>query len=143
MKIAFLSCFIFTLFNTGLIWTIQLVHYPGFLHIGSDTYKAYQEFHMRAITLLVGPSMLAELAATVLITMALYHSPYRLLIILSALVLIFIWLHTAFLASPLHGKLLNGFQPELIRKLVDINWWRTIAWSIRSAILIYLAYRIF
>ena len=52
-------------FNTGLIWIVQLVHYPGFLRISPETYTSYQQFHMRAISFIVAPSMVLELVLTI------------------------------------------------------------------------------
>jgi hypothetical protein len=142
MKSALLLTLIFTLFNTGLIWTIQLVHYPGFLHVGPDAYKLYQSFHMRSITGLVGPSMLAELISTILLTGILINSGDKFLIGAAGGLLGFIWIHTAFVASPLHGSMLDGYQPELIKKLIAVNWWRTIAWTIRAVLISYLAFKL-
>ena len=50
---------------TGLIWCVQLVHYPLFRAVGEPGYAAYQDAHMRLTTLVVGPLMLLE-AATAL-----------------------------------------------------------------------------
>ena len=46
----------------GLIWTIQVVHYPSFSYVDNDHYIDFQHFHMRAITYIVMPLMLFELA---------------------------------------------------------------------------------
>ena len=46
----------------GLIWTVQLVHYPAFRYIQEGQFTAFQHFHMQGITLIVLPLMLAELA---------------------------------------------------------------------------------
>ncbi len=50
---------------TGLIWFVQVVHYPLFRSVGAPGYAAYQAEHMRLATLVVGPLMLLE-AATAL-----------------------------------------------------------------------------
>ena len=57
--------------------------------------------------------------------------------------LLIIWINTAFWAIPAHNKLLNdGLDIELIEKLVTINWWRTISWSVRTVILGWLVYHL-
>jgi len=48
---------------TGLIWCIQVVHYPLFAAVGRDEFTRYEADHARLITLVVGPLMLVELAA--------------------------------------------------------------------------------
>lgn len=45
----------------GLIWTIQLVHYPLFAQVGRHTFKAYHHRHTTQITWVVAPLMLMEL----------------------------------------------------------------------------------
>ncbi len=45
---------------TGLIWTIQVVHYPLFARVGEAEWPAYEREHQRRITLVVAPLMLAN-----------------------------------------------------------------------------------
>jgi hypothetical protein len=47
---------------TGLIWFVQVVHYPLLRAVGSSGYAAHQEQHMRLTTLIVAPLMLLEAA---------------------------------------------------------------------------------
>ncbi len=58
---------------TGLIWTIQVVHYPLFAHVGRETFIDYQAKHARRITFVVGPLMLIEAATA--IAMVTFHPP--------------------------------------------------------------------
>jgi hypothetical protein len=52
--------------------------------------------------------------------------------------LLSIWLSTALLQGPLHGRLTReGPRPELVRALVRGNWLRTFLWSARSAGLVW------
>ena len=50
---------------TGLVWFVQVVHYPLFRAAGAPGCAAYQDEHMRLTTLVAGPLMLLE-AATAL-----------------------------------------------------------------------------
>ena len=52
-------------FLTGLIWIVQVVHYPLFASVGREVFASYEAAHARLITLVVGPVMLLELAAAV------------------------------------------------------------------------------
>lgn len=141
MKLILILAFAFTLFNTGLIWTVQLVHYPGFLKVGQESYIDYQQFHMRSITSLVGPSMLLELVFSVILLFMITQMPGRAIYIASFLILMGIWFHTAFWASPIHGKLLSGYNETLAKALINANWWRTIGWTLRSILLGYVLYK--
>ena len=126
---------------TGLIWTIQLVHYPGFLKVGAEGFLVYQQAHMRTISYLVIPLMLSELALGVMLQWTHWKDPIHGTVYLATLSLLLIWLSTWFISSPLHGKLLQiGFDPSTIRKLVNTNWIRTVCWSLRTIVLFYLAW---
>jgi hypothetical protein len=141
MKLAFIFLFAFTLFNTGLIWTIQLVHYPGFLQVGKENYAYYQQLHMQRISPLVGVSMAAELLSSLLILLMIAQLPYKTIYVISLLILAAIWLHTIFLAVPFHGRLANEYDESAIRELINTNWWRTIGWTVRSILIGFLLYR--
>ena len=54
----------------------------------------------------------------------------------AALVMLFvIWISTAVLQVPLHGKLCQVRHERNIRRLVFTNWVRTIAWTARAMLL--------
>ncbi len=143
MKIFLLLSLIISAFNTGLIWLVQLVHYPGFAKIGEEAYKGYQEFHMRAISWIVGPSMFSELAITAIGLFYWQCLPYKNLYVIAAGLVLIIWINTAFWAVPAHSELVqNGQDQALISRLVQINWWRTISWTIRTGLLAHMVYNL-
>lgn len=121
-----------TLFMTGLIWFVQIVHYPLFRLVGGS-YAAYQQAHMRRVTWVVGPLMLLELAtATALVfRRPAWLEPWAAGANLGALALI--WVSTALLQAPAHGRLLSGFAAADHAALVRTNWLRTFLWTFRSA----------
>ena len=128
---------------TGLIWTIQLVHYPGFLKVGTEGFLAYQQSHMRAISYLVVPLMLSELALGAMLQWKHWQEPIHETVYLATLGLLVIWVSTWLISSPLHGRLLQtGFDSLTIRQLVSTNWIRTVAWSARTIVLFYLMWRL-
>jgi hypothetical protein len=121
---------------TGLIWTIQVVHYPLFAQVGREHFAAYEAAHTQTITLLVGPLMLAEVALGLA---ALFLAPSWLRAFAFGLVVV-IWLSTAFLQVPLHTRLSSGFDADAQRALVATNWLRTASWSLRTGMLAWLAF---
>jgi hypothetical protein len=125
-----------TLFMTGLIWFVQVVHYPLFAGVGPREFPAYSLRHQRLTTLVVAPAMLIEAAAASWLTLAPPSGvpawmPWSALLLLGS-----IWLSTAVLQMPLHGRLAAGFDAAAIRRLVAGNWIRTAAWSVRSLLAI-------
>ncbi len=129
------------LFMTGLIWTIQIVHYPLFASVGASVFPAYEAEHSVRITIIVGPVMLLELAAAI----ALVRVRPALVPVWAAwtgLVLVgIIWASTAFLQIPSHAQLAAGFDPATHAALVATNWIRTAAWTARSALLLWVSFR--
>ncbi|OLV19884.1 hypothetical protein [Deinococcus marmoris] len=118
----------------GLILTIQLVHYPLFSRVGAEGYAAYQREHVTRITWLVAPLMLAELATGA----ALVLRPPTFVSAASAGLglglIILIWVSTALIQSPVHGRLTTGFDAALHARLVTTNWLRTVLWLLRGVL---------
>lgn len=123
-----------TLFMTGLIWFVQIVHYPLFARVGAQGFSAYSEAHQRLTTLVVGPAMLVEAVAAALLVFMRPAGVSPGLLWAGLALLGAIWLSTAFLQVPLHGRLAAGFSSEACDALVSTNWIRTVAWSARGAI---------
>ena len=132
-------CLFSTLAMVGLIWFVQIVHYPMFRNVGENEFKAYMELHQKLTFFVVGPFMLMEAFSSVAL---LYWQPpqtdTRLLWIAVGLVLA-IWLSTAFLQVPRHGVLAkHGYLENHHTALISTNWLRTAAWSARGVILVVL-----
>lgn len=130
-----------TWFMVGLIWVIQLVHYPLFAQVGRGEFSAYHADHNKLITMIVMPVMLTELISA--FALALYP-PARFqasLLWISVVLVGIAWLTTAFASVPAHGVLSAGFDLQAHRSLVLTNWARTIAWSIKGALLLVMTYQ--
>ena len=125
-----------TLFMTGLIWTIQVVHYPLFAYVGVEGYERYQQLHVQRITWVVMPVMLAELLCAVLLLRS--HLNTQPTLWVASALLALIWASTALLQVPAHEALAKGWNAEAHARLVGSNWLRTLAWSARSVIALWL-----
>jgi uncharacterized membrane protein len=117
---------------TGIIWFVQLVHYPLFAAVGAQQFGAYAERHARLTTLVVAPPMLLELASALLIVLRPPNLVTPTEAWLGLSLVIIIWLSTAALQVPAHNALRRGFNSRAHRLLVVGNWLRTAAWSLRS-----------
>jgi len=118
-----------TLFMTGLVWFVQIVHYPLFQKITTD-FVAYELLHTRLTGRITAPLMLVELAATLL--MWWYWPSYYVLNLILSFLLLLIWISTFFIQIPLHNKLCKAFNIEQCRRLSNTNWIRTIAWTLKG-----------
>ena len=113
----------------GVIWVIQLVHYPSFHFVELKQYTTFQRFHMARISYVVIPAMLTELFTLILIVISMDQIDN--LVLASAILLIFIWLMTAVFFSGVHQKLTLGYDQTVVDKLVKLNWGRTLLWTLR------------
>lgn len=125
-----------TLFMTGAIWMVQVVHYPLFAYADRATYAAFADAHGRLITLIVGPAMLVELGAAVWLVAT--RSPLlpRGWALTGLVLLLVIWACTALVSVPLHGQLARGYDSRAHAALLATNWIRTLAWTARSGLVL-------
>jgi hypothetical protein len=113
----------------GLIWMVQVVHYPLFNEVGPDRFVAYHQRHMSLVTWVVGPLMLVELGTAAGLF---YLGERSLLFVISLAALVLNWVSTALVQVPLHRKLTGGHDTRMIRQLVRSNGWRTAGWTVRG-----------
>lgn len=124
-----------TIYLTGVIWMVQLVHYPLMARVGSEAFAAYERAHTRGMTPVVMVQMLLELATgSYLLWLHLSDAFY----LLNAALLLGIWLSTFLLQVPQHNLLVKGWDAGAHRRLVQTNWLRTLTWSTRSILLLWL-----
>ena len=127
-----------TLYLVGLIWIVQSLVYPSMGLVGANGYAAYHNLHTSRITPVVAPAMIIELATAIYFAYApLENIDYRYFWGGLALVLI-IWASTFFVQVPLHEKLARGFESDVQLRLVLTNWIRTIAWTMRGALILWM-----
>ena len=126
-----------TCYLLGLILTIQVVHYPGFIYVDKKMFNKFHLFHTRRISLIVMFPMALELILAVALS---YAQPNLLHFILLGLVVL-IWISTALLSVPRHKKLSEFKNIRLISELVLTNWPRTILWALRMIVLLYLTHK--
>jgi hypothetical protein len=121
-----------TLMMTGLIWFVQVVHYPLMQQVGPGGYIAYQKAHMQRTTWVVAPLMLAEGLTACVLALLLRSGPRAGLAWLNLGLVAGIWLSTAFLQVPCHRRLEQGLDITVARRLVRGNWLRTAIWSLHA-----------
>ena len=139
----FLLQLVATLMMTGVIWIVQIVHYPLFSRVGSETFAAYHTDHVRLISFIVVPLMLVEAGAAAWTVVE--GPPFvPTWAAWTGLALVgVVWGSTFFGQVPLHESLSRSFDPTAHAALVNGNWIRTAAWTARSALLLVVLTRVF
>jgi hypothetical protein len=127
-----------TLAMTGIIWFVQVVHYPLFALVGPAGFTQYEAAHATRTGWVVAPLMLAELSTSV----ALLDARLRPLGISAALAWVgvalvaVLWISTGLIQVPLHNQLAAGYSAGAATRLVATNWLRTAVWTARSALVL-------
>lgn len=121
-----------TIMMTGIIWFVQLVHYPLFKEIPVNAFVNYEQKHTAKTGYLVAPLMLLELMSNIWIW---YNFPgwedhWAMILLL------IIWLSTFLIQVPLHRKLSQGYDVKSINRLIRSNWIRTICWTARAGLML-------
>jgi hypothetical protein len=129
---------------TGLIWVIQVVHYPIFDSIGqgddNSGWARFAQHHTTSISFVVGPLMLAEGITGLWLVASPPADTSRLLPLIALGLMGIAYGVTAFVSAPLHGQMSERFDAQLHARLLSTNWIRTAAWSCRAGVLFVLAY---
>ena len=129
-----------TSFMVGVIWIVQLVHYPTFLFIDEQKSNDFQKFHMSRISYIVMPAMTTELFSGIYIYIYSNMAIDSNLFLLALTILIINWIITALVFVKMHNKLLINYKIEIISLLVKWNWLRTLLWSVRLILLLRMVY---
>ncbi len=123
----------------SLVFMTQFITYPTFLHIDKDKFSEYHRKYVNNISFIVAPVMLIELLTLSLI--AYFSSEF--LIIKSLILLLVIWLTTFFIMIPSHNRISKSFNKKEIISLINYNWVRTILWSFKLLLIIFLYFEKF
>ncbi len=129
---------------TGLIWTVQLVHYPTFAWIPADKFPAYPKFHAFRIFWITAIPMTLELAGAIWLffvdtsELGLVNEWLK----VNLFGVLALWLATLLVSMPLHNKIQKEYSLDACQQLARTNWIRTLIWTARSTMWLYLLYHL-
>ena len=135
MSSIFIINLVISLIATGLIWTIQRVHYPSMKFIPEEKFTAYHTFHSQRISILAIPIMLIELFTS----LGLFYqngSSYNHIFTINLILVISIWISTFLIQVPMHNTLSCAKNARVLNHLILSNWIRTILWTARSLLMV-------
>ncbi|MFZ4826784.1 MAG: hypothetical protein ACOYLB_05465 [Phototrophicaceae bacterium] len=127
-----------TLFMVGVIWLVQIVHYPLYHHIHPQSFPDYEVQHVNKITLVVAPVMFIEATTALLLVVRAPSSIPLWARLLGLALVIVIWVATLALNVPQHNQLSYQFEPTTLNQMIASNWIRTLAWSARGALVLWM-----
>lgn len=127
-----------TIIMVGVIWFVQIVHYPLLAAVGESSFSDYEKRHVALTPYVVIPPMLGEAATTVLL---IWFCPATLsmgFVWIGGVLLAIIWLSTFLLQMPYHDRLVRSFDLATHRRLVLTNWIRTWCWTLRGILALWM-----
>lgn len=130
----YLLHFAVTWFLIGLSWFVLGVHYPLFEEVPKEAFSQYSHLHQKKATYVVLFPIFFEALSGILILFTCTTSP---IFIASLILLAFVWLLT-FFAVRTHFQLEKRKTQKLIDSLLHIHLLRTLSWSARGGLLLFL-----
>jgi hypothetical protein len=122
-----------TLAMVGIIWFVQVVHYPLFDGVGT-AFAEYEARHTAAVSRVIAVPAVAEVVTAGLLVPFRPDGVPAWMPWSAGALLASIWLLTLLVQVPLHRRLGAGFDAGLHGRLVATNWLRTAAWTARGAL---------
>ena len=116
----------------GLIWFVQVVHYPLLAHLD----VAGIAEHQRLTGYVVAAPMLVEAVTAALLLVDRPPGVPAAAAWIGAALVVVVWASTALLQVPTHRALAGGAGD--VRRLVRDNWVRTAAWTARGAVVAWM-----
>jgi len=123
-----------TLYMVGLIWMVQIVHYPLLAIVGTERASDVAREHQRRTGNVVGPPMLIEGLSTLALLVWRPDDVSWWLPWINGVFLAVALGCTIFLSVPLHDKMAKDPDSNVGHRLVVTNWPRTFAWSARGVL---------
>lgn len=127
-----------TLVMVGVIWFVQVVHYPLLAIVRVEDAPSIAIVHQRRTAYVVGLPMAVEGFSTLGLLWAKPDAVGWALPWVGAILLAIALGSTVFLSVPRHSAMATNPTPELGRELVATNWPRTIAWTLRAGVCVWM-----
>ena len=140
IRLLFLAHLGSSMYMVGLIWFVQVVHYPLFASVGNLEFPYYEQRHTALTTWVVAPPMLIEGATAVLLIWFRPTSVAQWSLWAGLALLGVSGLSTAVIQVPCHEILSKAFDPVVHQRLVSTNWLRTAAWSLHGGLVLWMAW---
>lgn len=123
-------------FMLGIIWFVQVVHYPMFNFLRYDDGNNPHKEHQKRTSYVIVPAMFLELGSNIWM---LFHPYPSFIVVLILLVLTIVILGITFIVQvPCHHSLKREPSKAIIDRLVKTNWVRTFLWSAKGIFLLLL-----
>jgi hypothetical protein len=118
----------------GMIWTVQLVHYPLMALVGPERFAAYEAAHAPRMAAVVLLPWTVQGVTTVWLLIAPPAGVPTALILAAAAAALVPVIVTVLASVPAHARLAVGFDADVHARLIATNWIRTVAWTTHAVL---------
>lgn len=133
---------VITWMMVGMIWFIQIVHYPLYKKI-KEGFVEYERSHIRKASMLIGPFMLVEAISAIILLKMVPEGVLAKFAASNLILLILIWFSTSLLQISQHQKLRVRFSKKILQGLIRSNWIRTLLWTTKGCVMVVMIYYLF
>ena len=126
----------------GMMWFVQVVHYPLYKKI-KEKFMEYERSHIKRAALLIGPLMLIEVITAIILIGMTPGGTLTQLATANLVLLFLIWISTFLFQVAQHQKLSVQFSKKNLQGLINTNWIRTVLWTIKGCIMAMMTYYFF
>lgn len=118
----------------GVIWFVQVVHYPLLSVVPVESAASVAVEHQRRTGWVVGAPMALEGVTTLALLVLVPEGVAWFVPWLAGIPLAVALGATIFLSVPRHERMARDPDAQVGKELVSTNWVRTIAWTVRGVI---------
>lgn len=117
----------------GIIWTVQVVHYPLMAVVGRERFVAYEAAHAPRMAAVVMLPWTMQGLTTLWLLLARPAGVATSSVAIAAVTAALPVAATAAWSVPAHVRLAEGFDEATHARLVRTNWIRTWSWTAHGA----------
>ena len=141
VSIVFLIQLVTTLVLVGVIWFVQVIHYPLYRKI-KEGFVQYERSHLRRMACFAGPLMFIEAGTAIMLIPMVSAGMLTSLAIVNLVLLVLIWLSTILFSIGQHQQLSVHFSSKTLRALIGCNSIRLVLWTVKGGVLISMVWRL-
>ena len=134
-SLIFLAAMVFSSISAGVVWFLQLNHYPLYRAVPEHALTDYITAHNRRLLLPVIIPMAIAIGTTGLLLLDRPADMGSVSVFALSLSLLAILISTAALQGPAHLRLERNPNQQLISSIIATNWIRTLCWSLNVIVL--------
>ena len=121
---------LFNVYLVAISIIVQFIVYPSFNKI-LESFTEYHSRYKKKIFWIVGPVMILEILTSLLLILNELD-----IYLIPGLIVLLLWMLTFIYIVPLHKELSKQFQTNKHKKLLKLNFVRTILWALKFFVLI-------